>query len=161
MSKPRNKKHNPHKTSNSFYKAALKNKAVIFVTNGRGAHMVNLSTGRQYLPTRETTSVVSTLTAKWCVLCAVIMKDQNHTPYASYYLDYWDMPRKQSQISEEADKVHQRLLKSCNAKHLVNLAWIAVPHLYEFDEDQANAIFEKAGAWKDKAEWENKDGGQL
>ena len=154
MKKVRNKKYNANKTTNQFYKAALRDKAVLFVTNGRGARMVNLCNGRQYQPTLETTRIIENLTTKWCVLCAVLLKDQNNKSYASYYMDYWDMPRKQHQIAGEADKVHQRLLKSCNSLHLVNLGWIAVPHLFEFTEEQADAIFEQAGAWKDPAEWE-------
>ena len=154
MKKVRNKKYNASKTTNQFYKSALKDKAVLFVTNGKGAHLVNLRNGRQYLPTTSTAHIIENLTTKWCILCAVILKDQSHSSYASYYVHYFNETRKQHQISEEADKVHQELLKSCNKTHLVNLGWIAVPHLYEFDEEQANSIFDQAGAWKDPAEWE-------
>jgi len=156
MKKIRNKKYNASKTTNQFYKSALKDKAVLFVTNGKGAHLVNLRNGRQYLPTTSTAHIIENLTTKWCILCAVILKDQSHSSYASYYVHYFNETRKQHQISEEADKVHQELLKSCNKTHLVNLGWIAVPHLYEFDEEQANSIFDQAGAWNDLAEWEIK-----
>ena len=154
MAKKRNKKYNPQKTTNSLVKASIKNSGIIFVTGGRGAHIVNLETNNQYAPSSLVARALGQLVANWTVLCAVLLKDSNGKEYASYYLDHWNINRRQSQIAEEAEAVHQKLLKTCQKNHLVNLGWIAVPELYEFTHDQANEMFLKAGAWDDYAEWE-------
>ena len=154
MKKQRTKKYNPNKVTNKLVKAALKDSAVIFVTGGKGAHLINLKTNVHHAPSAFVAKATERLVAKWCVLCAVMLRKQNGDDYASYYLDYWDKPRTQSQIAIDAEAVHQRLLKTCNSNHLVNLGWIAVPEMYEFTEDEANEMFLKAGAWEDKAKWE-------
>ena len=157
MSKVRTKKRNPQKTANRLVKAALRNSGVIFVTGGNGANIVNLVTTDQHAPTMLVAKAIEHLIAKWCVLCAVLMRDHNGNPYASYYLDYWNKTRTQSQIAKDAWTEHQRLLESCNRNHVVSVGWIAVPKLYDFTHESADAMFLKAGAWEGKAKWEISD----
>ena len=43
------------------------------------------------------------------------------------------------------------LIASCNPKHVIGHAWIAIPDRVELDVEHAHRIFEAVGAWRQQA----------
>lgn len=86
----------------------------------------------------------------WTIYMAAICQDGGarwHKP-VEYELDGIHVITRLPDLFEQpiAD-----LIASCNPKHVIGHAWIAIPDRVTLDEAHAHRIFESVGAWRQQA----------
>jgi len=149
------KKHSLQKRLNRLARVALKHQGVIFVGGMGACNMVDLRHNKIYAPSINVAKSIEEVRAKWSVFCAVFCRGQDDEDYMKSVSIHIREARKQSELLESLNDIHQDLLTGCNSQHVINVGWIAMPNGEELTEEQAGAIFGDAGAWNVTAEWEN------
>lgn len=51
-------------------------------------------------------------------------------------------------IGDEIESVYKELADTCNPKHIIGNAWIAIPDRVELDQQQVERVLDAVGAWR-------------
>lgn len=100
-------------------------------------------------PTTTLCNMFEDVAYEWGVTIAAICRDESGEEYIkSEHHKFTDRVR-QAEVVEYLNEKHQKLLQSCNSKHMVGAGWVANPLGDELGEQLCTKIFSLLGAWSD------------
>lgn len=90
---------------------------------------------------------LQTVAFKWSLHLAVLCRAEDGAPEVVELVRKFDAPYSRATIENYLNEEHQKLIKECETKDIVNIGWIASTVPYEFDEDIVFNLYKKQGGW--------------
>jgi hypothetical protein len=148
--KARNKKYNPLRVSILKAERVLSGYCIINVNNQGGLCRLVKLNGEEVVVTQAIHETLTLTRFNWSIYMAVfgINGDQN---YIKANIVISDKPYLQSELIEFLNKEHQKIIKGFNPSQLCGFGWLASPTGHDFTEEHAYRLFDKYGAFTEKA----------
>lgn len=107
--------------------------------------MLNYANLRQIV-TRQVASALCDIAHHWTVYVSAICQNgpERWAKSVEYELAGIHVITKLSDLFEQPVN---DVIASCNPKHVIGHAWIAIPDSVSLDEERAHSIYERVGAW--------------
>lgn len=108
--------------------------------------MLHYNSGRQIL-SRQVADALCDIAHHWTVYMSAICQDgaRQWAKSVEYELDGIHVITRLPDLFEQPIK---NLIASCNPKHVIGHAWIAIPDSVTLDEAHAHRIYRAVGAWR-------------
>lgn len=143
--KKRTKKYNP---IDKLVKANERIFQNLFLVYSGGDDIKLINRDYNEVPITETMmKSIANVRYKWSVYLAGLGRDQDDKPYTKSEQIFIKNPHFHHEINDVLHDRHWQIVKNFNDKHFIGAGWIASPVSKEISEEQAFAIFEKAGVW--------------
>lgn len=158
MAKAIRKKNNNTKRMQRLGNAVMKNVAVFFLLGGNeSCELVDLKRMTKFSATPALARTIENGEYKWTIFCAVFCRSQDGEQYMKSLVVNSTSPCKQALLGDLLIEQHTELLNECNKSHVITVGWMASPTSIDWTEKLGGDVFDKMGAWKNLAQWEQKN----
>ena len=103
-------------------------------------------------PSDKVATAVMDIAHRWTIYIAGLCVRQDGERYMKPTEVSTDGMYRAEHLTDVIDTCYRELLAGCNPQHLKASGWIAIPKAVSLTEEEADRIFEAAGAWDQQAE---------
>lgn len=152
--KKRTKKHCELKRASNTAVYGTMDLLLVFIGGVRETHALNKKTGGHCAIGPTIVKALESVAFKWHVYLAVLCRSQTGEEYIQSEEMNFIHPYRRELISHELNDRHDKLIRTCNPAHVLNIGWIASTVPYEFDDKHCDKLFNIQNGWNYLAEWE-------